>query len=352
MKKLQTLTIGLTKIGLLTALNSITICAFAQTTDNIKGVKTDNSYANQTEVSKAKNATDLQVLNDLQGDYGLGDVVRIVVNSPKPTIDPLANKAKVSSQAVNFQNPPIPKTEVVVVAQNTPSNTPAPVITSKSVVSQPTVPPQYKPANAPVLTATKAPSNTPAPVITSKSVVPQPTALPQYKPVNTPIVTTTSVPSNTPTPVITSKSVVSQPTGTPQYVIINNVVRTRIINDVPANQQTSTAQPASAPDVTNATSSVNSKLTASELSNNKVQRQFNVNETMPQQNVVSASERVANRSISASNRSERSVSHTRASSKSAGFSLKNVFSGLSNSSYKSAKHRKSGMRMKSKCYKF
>ncbi len=73
-------------------LSFICVFAFAQKTTNIKGVKTDNAYANTTEISKSKNATDEQVLAEIEGNYGIGDIVRIVETTPKPTIDPLARR--------------------------------------------------------------------------------------------------------------------------------------------------------------------------------------------------------------------------------------------------------------------
>ena len=62
----------------------IFICgfAYAQKTPSIKDVKTDNVYANTTEVNKSKYATDAQVLAEIEGNYGIGDIVRIVERPP------------------------------------------------------------------------------------------------------------------------------------------------------------------------------------------------------------------------------------------------------------------------------
>jgi hypothetical protein len=51
----------------------------------VKNTTTDKTYANTTEIQKVKNASVEQVLNEIDKDYGLGDVVRITdAPPPKP----------------------------------------------------------------------------------------------------------------------------------------------------------------------------------------------------------------------------------------------------------------------------
>ncbi len=303
MKNICALTTGFSKIGLYFFLCNFTVLAFTQTPNNIKGVKTDNTYANQTEVSKAKNATDEQVLNDLQGDYGLGDVVRIVVNTPKPAVDPLASKSNTGFQTNNSQTVILPKMETVTVATTVTNNNNVPAIQAKSAQPQAVAPPQYQPTNTSVSTV----------VTTNKTLV-------------------VPVENNIPPSRDTWRFEHQQY----KWVMLpNNTVVKSPISD---NTMASTSTTLSAADLTGSTQS---------------QYSFS-KETRTQQNTVSASEKTestVNRSMSASNHSSRSFSHEK-SSKSGGFSLKNVFSGSSKSNYRSAKHRKSSGRQGHKCYKF
>ena len=101
------------------SLSLVTTALSAQTPTNphaIRGAKTDNSYSNTTEVSKTKNATDEQVLSQIEGNYGLGDVVRIVITTPKPATEPLGRSTSGKPSTINVSSIPIP------MGQLTPNN--------------------------------------------------------------------------------------------------------------------------------------------------------------------------------------------------------------------------------------
>ena len=101
------------------SLSLVTTAISAQTPTSpraIRGAKTDNNYSNTTEVSKAKNATDEQVLSQIEGNYGLGDVVRIVITTPKPTTEPLGRSTNGKPSSINMSPAPIP------TGQLTPNN--------------------------------------------------------------------------------------------------------------------------------------------------------------------------------------------------------------------------------------
>ncbi len=101
------------------SLSLLTTAISAQTPTShsaIRGAKTDNNYSNTTEVSKAKNATDEQVLSQIEGNYGLGDVVRIVITTPKPTTEPLGRSTNGKPSSINVSPVPIP------MGQLTPNN--------------------------------------------------------------------------------------------------------------------------------------------------------------------------------------------------------------------------------------
>ena len=101
------------------SLSLVTTALSAQTPTTpraIRGAKTDNSYSNTTEISKAKNATDEQVLSQIEGNYGLGDVVRIVITTPKPTTEPLGRSTNGKPSTINVSPVPIP------MGQLTPNN--------------------------------------------------------------------------------------------------------------------------------------------------------------------------------------------------------------------------------------
>jgi hypothetical protein len=127
---LITASIGLGRVSLWASLNLVATMTFAQTPvpPAIKGTKTDNSYANTTEVSKAKGASDAQVLSEIEGDYGLGDVVRIVITTPKPVTDPLGGSTNRTPSSIKMTPPTIQI---------------APPIGNRPAPEQETTPPQY-----------------------------------------------------------------------------------------------------------------------------------------------------------------------------------------------------------------
>ena len=73
----------------------------------VKETLTNKNYANTTEVHKTASATDAEVLNQLEGNYGIGDEVRISVAPPPKTTDSLAKKMS-KSVDVASSKPAIP----------------------------------------------------------------------------------------------------------------------------------------------------------------------------------------------------------------------------------------------------
>jgi hypothetical protein len=65
---------------------------FAQQKEVVKETLTNKNYANTTEVHKTATATDAEVLSKLEGNYGIGDEVRISVAPPPKVSDPLSKK--------------------------------------------------------------------------------------------------------------------------------------------------------------------------------------------------------------------------------------------------------------------
>jgi type IV secretory pathway VirB10-like protein len=73
------------------------LCGFsftssAQQTGVVKETLTNKNYANTTEVHKKATATDAEVLSQLEGNYGIGDEVRISVAPPPKVSDSLSKK--------------------------------------------------------------------------------------------------------------------------------------------------------------------------------------------------------------------------------------------------------------------
>ncbi|NJN34183.1 MAG: hypothetical protein HC817_07965 [Saprospiraceae bacterium] len=65
--------------------------SFAQHQDStilVKGTKVDDKFANTTQVYRGEKASDLNILSQIEGDYGLGDVVKITdAPPPKPPVE-------------------------------------------------------------------------------------------------------------------------------------------------------------------------------------------------------------------------------------------------------------------------
>jgi hypothetical protein len=59
---------------------------FAQSNSGaVKGTRTDKNFANTTEIHKTEKASDEQVLSEIEGEYGLGDVIHIS-NAPPVSV--------------------------------------------------------------------------------------------------------------------------------------------------------------------------------------------------------------------------------------------------------------------------
>jgi hypothetical protein len=77
----------------------------------IKETLTHKNYANTTEIHKKETATDADVLSQLEGNYGIGDEVRITVAPPPKTADSLAKKAAKFVDVASTK-PAIPKFDI------------------------------------------------------------------------------------------------------------------------------------------------------------------------------------------------------------------------------------------------
>ncbi|HND87826.1 MAG TPA: hypothetical protein PK971_05845 [Saprospiraceae bacterium] len=87
--------------SLLLSLSLMAAGASVLPAQNVKEVVTDEKYANTTIVYKHENstATDAEILSQLNGSYGMGDVVRIAVAPPKPAPIAVPKIEKPSSPA-------------------------------------------------------------------------------------------------------------------------------------------------------------------------------------------------------------------------------------------------------------
>jgi hypothetical protein len=79
------------KVSLWMLLSGFCLNASAQK-EVVKETLTNKNYANTTEVHKKESATDADVLSQLEGNYGIGDEVRITIAPPPKTADSLAKK--------------------------------------------------------------------------------------------------------------------------------------------------------------------------------------------------------------------------------------------------------------------
>ena len=82
----------LQKVPLWLLLSSFFFTATAQQKEVVKETLTNKNYANTTEVHKKATATDAEVLSQLEGNYGIGDEVRISVAPPPNVYDSLSKK--------------------------------------------------------------------------------------------------------------------------------------------------------------------------------------------------------------------------------------------------------------------
>jgi hypothetical protein len=85
----------------------------AQQKEVVKETLTNKNYANTTEVHKKATASDAEVLSQLEGNYGIGDEVRITVAPPPNVSDSLTKKMakplyiKTSFPTIPEGDPPI-----------------------------------------------------------------------------------------------------------------------------------------------------------------------------------------------------------------------------------------------------
>jgi hypothetical protein len=94
--------------------------ATAQQTGVVKETLTNKNYANTTEVHKKATATDAEVLSQLEGNYGIGDEVRISV-APPPKVSDSISKKTAKPIEVKTSMPIIPEGDVTTVEVSTKS---------------------------------------------------------------------------------------------------------------------------------------------------------------------------------------------------------------------------------------
>jgi hypothetical protein len=87
--------------------------SFAQSNQEgaVKGTRTDKNFANTTAIYKSEKASDEQVLTEIEGDYGLGDVIRISNAAPASVVLP----APVLPKTVESINP-LPTPQILPVS--------------------------------------------------------------------------------------------------------------------------------------------------------------------------------------------------------------------------------------------
>jgi hypothetical protein len=87
--------------------------SFAQSNQGgaVKGTRTDKNFANTTAIYKSEKASDEQVLTEIEGEYGLGDMVRISNAAPASVVLP----ASILPKTVNSINP-LPTPQILSVS--------------------------------------------------------------------------------------------------------------------------------------------------------------------------------------------------------------------------------------------
>jgi hypothetical protein len=87
--------------------------SFAQSNQEgaVKGTRTDKNFANTTAIYKSEKASDEQVLTEIEGDYGLGDMIRISNAAPASVVLP----APVLPKTVESINP-LPTPQILTVS--------------------------------------------------------------------------------------------------------------------------------------------------------------------------------------------------------------------------------------------
>jgi hypothetical protein len=154
----------------------------------VESTHTDEKFANTTVVYKTTAASDTDVLSALEGDFGIGDVVRVTVAPPPKPVEkatekitaPVADKSKGEDTWLPTSAKPAPAAALTVSASPTinksaakpapsvatplASAKPAATVAAKTVV--PAAPKQAKAIAAPMV---ESQSKTPAPTVTTDS---------------------------------------------------------------------------------------------------------------------------------------------------------------------------------------
>ncbi len=108
--------------------------------DNIEYTQTDDDYANTTVVFKTGNADDLAVLDQLDADFGMGDVVRIRVAPPKTAASLVSPKPKTATDNLSARSMAIAVATSTVEPQNIAAATPPTVAPASVLKTVKTVP--------------------------------------------------------------------------------------------------------------------------------------------------------------------------------------------------------------------
>jgi hypothetical protein len=389
------------RVYLWASLNLVTTLTFAQA-PAIKGAKTDNNYANTTEINKTKGASDAQVLSEIEGDYGLGDVVRIVITTPKPVTEPLSNSGHNGSSSIKMGRPPLPSGQMSPPIGNLPApqqetGTPQYKIEKEQFPTPVTAENNNNPSrngNFTPITNRTMPQQTAKPIVyeyynSKGQLIPPPTANGNNNPNRngdfTPI-------ANRPAPQQTMKPIVYEyydskgrlippPTANGNNNPNRNGDFTPIANR-PAPQQTAkpivyeyynskgqlippptantpkTAAPT--PNIANQTPNINVPIGTPNLGQSNVSNAGKKEEIISNETVIDKTISATNEKAERAERTERSSTRSESSgssggsraSKSSGFSFKNIFSGFGGSGMKTTKRRNMSSHKKYGCYRF
>lgn len=353
--------LALGRVHLMVPISLISTLTFAQA-PAVKGAKTDNNYANTTEINKTKGSSDAQVLAEIEGDYGIGDVVRIVVTTPKPVTNPLAHSGNANPSSVNLGQPNFPTGQI------------SPPINNLPAPQQPTIPPQYNGSSeAPIaaVPTNNQPNNGQFTPINNRSTTPQTaTTAPKFeyeyrnsKGQIIPNPNANKLPNNQPnngqfTPINNRPTTPQTATAAPKFEYEYRNSKGQIIPNPNANKPSNptnlTPNIAAKTPVLNATPTLPTT-PQTDLSNVNIKEKTNDNQLITNNEKSTPNEKVASieRTERQSNRSESSASSggSRAS-KSVGFSFKNIFSNFGGSGLKTTKRRGMKSSRKYGCYRF
>jgi hypothetical protein len=217
----------------------LTAAASINAQSPIKGAATDEKFANTTVVYKDSNATDLDVLSQMDNSIGMGDVVRITVAPPKPAPAPAValKSAPISTVAVKSTAAPVmankpavatvevEKTSVQKIGNSAGKSATAPVSAGK-----------------PTPTPVSAGKSAPTPVSAGKSAG---SSIVAVKPVAKPVVSTPVVPqpasrtqNQNPTDLVASTDAITFSNVQVNYIDQSVNVSPKqepLVNDLPAN---------------------------------------------------------------------------------------------------------------------